>query len=447
MKRSPISWPLLLLGMFAQTQINVGGNIGISELFIFLAAPILFMRNINLLRRDGFMPIVTLAFFTIIGCFISGVANQTPYEFFSRGLAATYSVFASIVVFHHFLRQNLDGVRWVLLGFAISVIINIFVFTYGAEHDTFAQGLTGMEAAQNIMSGTLFWVGRLNHWLLLPIKGWYLQTPLWYSCLVPLGLSIFSVATTGSGRSAALGTLGGVLFVLLGRKSCAHMKFISRNFVSFLVYAFVVLFVIKGAYIYLGKNGMLNEHQQQKFFQQTHGGTRTGTLQLLMAGRVEVFCGLYAMCKKPIVGYGPWAVDKDRLYFDFMEKYGTPEDEEVFYRERRDALLKGSYGWLPCHSMIIQFWMWFGIAGLVFWLYVLRQMYVYLKRDIAVVPQWFGYLAVSMPAMLWNIFFSPFGSRLIFGLYFVVLMFNRAIAERKVKLPPRMAYEALRYAR
>lgn len=71
----------------------------------------------------------------------------------------------------------------------------------------------------------------------------------------------------------------------------------------------------------------------------------------------------------------------------------------------------------------------------------MRQMYIYLRRDIDVVPQWFGYLAMTMPSMLWNVFFSPYGGRTTFALYFVVLMFNRAVARGRIALPPKMMRE------
>lgn len=449
--KSRINWSLLLAGAFSNTQINIGGNIGISEFLFFLIAPFVFVADMEQLKKDGFFPLTMLALAVVGGGGLSGWLNGTPFPLFMKGFATTYSVFACVVVFHRLLRRDLDGVKWVIMGFAISQIINIFVFHYGAEGaaaSRMASDSSMMEVAKTMSEGTLFWVNRATHWLMLPIRGWYLTTPAWYSVFIPLLLSAYAVAFTGSGRSAALGTLGGCVLIMIGGKSIRRMKSISKHFMSFCVLAVVLAFAAKATYTQLGRMGMLNEAQTKKFMEQTKGGRTTGMLQLLISGRVEFFSGLYAAIRKPVVGYGPWPVDRDGLYFDFLEKYGDIEDWETYETVKKERLYSSSrYNWLPSHSFIVEFWQWYGIAGLIFWIYILRQVYVYMKRDIYVVPQWFGYLAVGAPPLLWSIFFSPFGSRMLFAFYFVVLLFNRAIAEGRVRLPDKMIRDMSKYAR
>lgn len=448
--KSRVNWSLLLAGAFSNTQINIGGSIGISELLFFVMAPFVFIADMEQLRKDGFLPLVMAAFLVVVGCCVSGWLNSTPFPLFMKGFATTYSVFACIVVFHRLLRRDLDGLKWVVMGFAISQIINIFIFHQGAEgamatRQAYDNSTIGV--AKTIADSTLFWVNRLTHWLMLPIRGWYLTTPTWYSVSIPLLLSLYAVGFTGSGRSAALGTLGGCILIMIAGKSIRRMKSISKHFVIFVALAVVLAFVAKATYMQLGRMGMLNEAQTKKFNEQTKGGRNTGMMQLLVSGRVEFFSGLYAAIKKPVVGYGPWPVDQDGIYYDFLEKYGDIEDWTMYEATKRELMSSSiRKNWLPSHSFIVEFWQWYGIAGLIFWIYILRQLYVYMKRDIYVVPQWFGYLAVGAPPLLWSIFFSPFGSRMLFAFYFVVLLFNRAIAEGRVRLPNKMICDMSRYA-
>ena len=53
---------LFLIGLFSQTQIHVFGSIGISELPIFVVAPILFVTNVRSLKHDGFFPFLMLSY-------------------------------------------------------------------------------------------------------------------------------------------------------------------------------------------------------------------------------------------------------------------------------------------------------------------------------------------------------------------------------------------------
>lgn len=431
--------PLLLMGMFSYTQINIGGNIGISELVACIACPIILVTNLSLIRRDGFMPLVTLAILCVMGCWIGGFINHTEFFRLSKGLAATYSFLSGIVVFHYLLRDRLDCVKWVLVGFALSVVINAFVFHYGAEGARFAEGISGVDAAANMAkNNTLFWASRLEHWLLLPIRGWYLTAPLSYSVIAPVLLAIFGLVVTASGRSLALTSMVSVFLVVLCGKSIRRMQRVGKGFWIYLLIIVVIGIAIKGVYTNLAGHGKLSEAQVRKYEEQTRGGTKTGALHLIMSGRVEFFAGVYAACKHPIVGYGPWPIDVDGIYYEFVEKYGDVEDFERFDRDRQDRFRSGRYMWLPSHSIIVEFWQWFGIFGLILWLYIVWNIYLYLRRYMTAVPQWFGFLALYAPTAIWHIFFSPFGGRMFWSLFVVTLFLSRAVAEGRLRLPPYM---------
>ena len=70
MKGSSSVW-MFLIGLGSMTQFHFVGSLGVSELPIFLIAPIIFVMDFRLLRGDGFMPFIWLTILCCIGCCIS----------------------------------------------------------------------------------------------------------------------------------------------------------------------------------------------------------------------------------------------------------------------------------------------------------------------------------------------------------------------------------------
>lgn len=440
-KFSYIDWKLLLIGMFSMTQIRVIGSIGISELVIAIVAPFVFIKDFDRLREDGFMPILVLALLTCISCCISCFVNDTPFAFGIRGFASPYILWAGLVVMHRCLLRNLDGLRWFIVGFAISTVINTFVFQTGADMATFGDG--EQVDAQVLISGPLFWVSKLRHFFLdVPIGGFYAITPLIYTIIAPLGMVAFAFATSDSGRAMALSFFASSLFLLVGRKRMSAMKAMSKYFVVIVIGIVCAAITFKGLYKYAATHGYLTDKAQAKYEAQTKSGT--GFLQLLMAGRGETFIGGMAVIRRPLWGYGPWPVDEENIAEEFLLKYGSEEDIAIHLRTMADYARFGislRQHWLPCHSHIIGFWVWYGAIGGVLWLYVLYLIYRVLKYDMAAMPQWFGYFSFMIPTAVWNICFSPFGSRMYMITLITTLLLADAIRRGKVRLSPSVVAE------
>lgn len=431
---------LFLIGTFSMTQIQIIGSIGISELFLFVIAPFLFVQNYSLLKNDGFLAPVYLSVLSLVGCCIASLYNNIGLPLFLRGFASTYSIFAVLISYHYFLRNNFGGVKWLLFGICLTGIINTFIFQSSVESTLYAEGETGVEAAAMVMSSPLYWIQRLTPFIALPYRAWYLSTPVSYSILAPIGLSLFAILSTTSGRSAALGLIGASAVIFIGKKSIKKMQKISKHFTRYFILAIIGIWVANLGYRYAATTGILGEKALAKYMAQTQGSS--SMLKLLMGGRLPFFVGLYAGCKQPIVGYGPWAIDKYGYTEKFLSKYGTVDDYEAF-------LNSGAYKYkkamaIPAHSYIIGAWISNGVFGLIFWIYVLCKMFNYFRRNLAVVPQWYGILAAGMPAMLWDMFFSPYTARMYFPLYFALILFADAIAKGRIQMPPDMIREIIK---
>lgn len=435
-----------MIGLGSQTQVHFIGSIGISELPIFLIAPILFLLDYKKLKHDGFLPFIWLSILTCFGCVVSSYCNHTPTVFFIKGLAFPYAIFASTVVLHRVLREDLASLKWYFLGSFLSGIICIFIF----QPETFtAQGgdvAVGEEAVERVTGNVLFIGGKIREALALPVKMAYLSVPTSYS----VGISVVSAAvymlfSSGSGRSAALTILMSAVLILLAGVSRRKMAELGRHVVSLGVVGLILLAVFKSGYSFAAKRGYLGHEAQEKYFRQTRTGE--SALALIMAGRMELFCGGMACLDRPIIGFGPKAEDRNGYVERYLRDFAAQEDYEnyiqslIYHKSRGEAL----YIKIPDHSHLIMFWLYYGIVGLFLWMYVLWLFFGYLRRYSVCIPQYFGYVAMGISANLWHIFFSPFAARIDTPLLICCILFCKAIYGRRLKLPYDMEIEARKH--
>lgn len=402
---------LFLIGVFSVTQIRLVGKLGISEFAMVVLAPFVFCRDYAVFRREGVLPILYLCLLWLVGAILADWIAGAPLAWGLKGWAVPITTFCTVVCLYSLLRKNISNYKWILLGIAISHIISIFVFQRGGAGDL----EDNAEAINRVVEYKLFWTFMLSTWLLLPIQGWYYKTPNWYTLLVPFLLSLVNLKI--GGRSAFLGPFVGFVILLFAHKRVQAMKAIKRNMLLIFIILGVVGLMAKKTYEYAVKEGYLGEAEMQKYEDQTKTGT--GFLNLLMAGRSEFFVGLIAALDRPIIGHGTRPFDTNGYQIDFLAKYGDQEDLEQYVKRLRR---QEGMPLIPSHSHVICYWLWHGIFGLLFWLYVVWLAFVTFARRLHVVPELFGYLAMTAISFAWNVLFSPFGLRVTECLFFVLCL-------------------------
>lgn len=425
------SWLLFLIGLFSQTHIHVVGSIGISELIVFLIAPFVYATHYAIFKQEKVSMVLNLLLLAMIGCLISSWYNGTYFASAIRGFASPYGFFAGVVVFYVLLRRNPRSFKWFLLGVAISFVICTFYFQQAVEVYKAEGTGAGGELSEKIMEGPIYWIGRLMGFVMWPIRGMYLKCPQTYSVLATLAFGVWSIVSSVSGRSAAMITLMSSALIMIGGKTRQSIARIQRSFFFLLIGCWMLIFAFKSVYTYAASSGALGETAQNKLEAQTKG--KKDMLSLVMGGRLPVFIGGYACLQKPILGYGPWAIDEEGITGEFMRKYGNAEDYE-------QMIAGEEYFWrmgitirrlLPAHSAIIGWWLWYGILGLPIWIYILYLIYDTFRNRLATFPEFFGLFATMLPDCLWNMFFSPFAGRLNWAFIITMIVLNRMLAERQ----------------
>lgn len=412
-ERSASRW-LFLIGLGSQTQINVGGYTAISEFFLVICLPIAILRNYSIFKKDRCSTMLWLLILWMIGVCVTDIATNNFFAAFIRGFIAPLGILASLVVIYPLLKRNRDGLKWFLLGVAISSVVSIYIFQAGSIVGA-SDVLSGnMSASEARVGYKLFWVEQMSTWLGLPVKGWYLNFPIAGSVAICFFVSAYSLLT--GGRSAFIMSFLSSLLLLFCGHSRSKMKGLAKHGVIVIVGLLILTPLIRLVYKEAAISGFMEEGEFDKYEKQAKGKT---VIEILMSGRGEFFIAMSAILDKPILGHGSYARDDKGYTLNYFIEHGA--DYETINRIQAYESLIGART-IPAHSHIACFWMWAGIPGLLPWLYILYLLYMTLLKRSYVYPPYFGYLAMSIPPMLWAIFFSPFGSRINMGFLIAVCL-------------------------
>lgn len=425
--RSAAMW-LFLIGLFSQTQLKLGAKIGISELGCCLTALFLFVRDYVSYKREGVAIYFNLLLVWMLGALFSDFCNNSFFEQVIRGFSVPLAIFSVSVCIYHFLRKNPNNLKWLIFGIALSSVLSIFIFQRGSAGDMAAEGdIEG--AIERVVGYKLFWTNMIKTWLDIPVQTLYLKMPFFY--VVPALLTVAIANFIGGGRSMFAVSILSLLLVIIGGKKVTTMTRVRRFFPLIGCAMIVAMVAVKGIYSYAASHGYLNEYETAKYQRQTAQGSDAKSL--LLAGRSDFFIGLFAALDKPIIGWGSQALDIHGYERDFLDKYGTIEEIEEF----KKRYVKGYVHAIRAHSHVICYWMWHGVAGLAFWLYILWLVIQTIRKRLAYVPEWFGYLAIALPEFLWDYFFSPFGLRVTeCALFCALLVLARIERMKKLGMMP-----------
>jgi O-antigen ligase len=86
------------------------------------------------------------------------------------------------------------------------------------------------------------------------------------------------------------------------------------------------------------------------------------------------------------------------------------ETEAMHPQAGGDILSEDGNPLIPGHSQIVTAWVWAGIAGLIFWLYMVVFFFKAMVRIALLRPPMAPAYMSFLIAMWWDIFFSPFAA-------------------------------------
>ena len=195
-----------------------------------------------------------------------------------------------------------------------------------------------------------------------------------------------------------------------------HQKF--RNILpKFILLVFTMLFITANLYEYSVKNGYLSDDESYKYYMQKN--TKIG----LFSGRGELIASFLAIKDSPILGHGSFAKDSNAYGYKASVLIGDDFNSESYFLENRNE------NYIPTHSHLWQAWVYNGVFGAIFWLFILIGILgVFFKNYIFFYPQYLAFTLCSFFGMTWNILFSPFSQKPLLAtsiVFFVILMKNK----------------------
>ena len=383
-----------VLGITSAFSVRLIGVIYIAELICVVC--FLFISK----RKDCFpvqlRRMYIFLWIWIAGSVISNWYNQVPALDFLKGLFFKLFILVILPVLYWLLESHPERIFFWLFGTAFSSLLSLYVFPSVIVREF---NIAGTHVAIYYWNSLALAVCALLYYYGRQICG----------CLLLLSWGICTLFFMSRNLFLIYFIAVFLVFVFTWYFSKATKVNFTHCFILFLILA-GGLSGAKSTYEYLAEKEILGEAAYQKYMKQKYGSGEFG----LASGRIDFFMALMALQENPIVGYGDYAKD----YTDIRNRFALKYDlNEISSRTPETRMVPG-------HSHILGSWVYNGILALPFWLYCLYLIVHFLIYHLPKQRGLMLYAAASCMSCLFNLFFSPFGSRLslISYVFFIVVM-------------------------
>lgn len=404
-------WGAFLTGLGSQLFVRLIGYLAFTELFFLITLP-LRMKAVTdaIVRTPSTTAFTVLWLMNILAAILANLLNGSQFDILARGVSRPAFIGLDVICLLSLWLRRPNGIEYFMLGYPISLIASRFVFKSGAEEWL---GSNTMDFTDWKSNTSYIVVG-----LLYPVVArYYRRSPLLIAAVTAGTAVLFLVM--GSRSFSLTQFLAAVLMLVFSgkfKKAAQDVRAFARNRRTILfkvvvgsLIAGVTAYGTSQAYKAMTRAGYLGDKELRKLEDQenTSGG-------VLVGGRFGFFIGLWAACHKPILGHGSWPLDT----------YGyTQQVVDYFEINTQEAkTMTRKLYWIPSHSAIVGGWVEHGLLELLFWLFVLYLSCVNFPRAAIVFPAYGGLYALFFSEMLWHLFFSPAGHRVILAVKIVAFL-------------------------
>jgi len=380
---------VLALGLGTSFSVHFVGDLYLSEILLLIVfAALLFLRGRKALRPELNMVYALMAVW-LVGQTIADVYNHIPVVDKMRGTALIVFFAIDLAAFSILLGHNEKRKVYYLMGLVAGAVLSVRL-----QPDLEALPGERVPWKFGYAYGAILAV-------MLITSYFYSRRRYAFSALLVLGICGVNVIFNYRSPVLQLLLVLALAYPIIPERLGGIQILPRANIARLLVLASLALGAAAMAnqtVKFVTRAGYIGEEAQEKNESQEKAGN------LLLGGRPEFVIGLRAALDNPFIGHGSWAKDPkytEMLYDALVESGTRPE------HERGD--ISGA-GLIPGHSHIVVAWVWSGIAGLIFWVYmiwfVLKGMVPLAIQRPPLAPIYVYLLVV----MLWDIFFSPFAA-------------------------------------
>ena len=397
---------VFIIGLFSFVKVRVMGTFGISEilcfgLYLVVANPLLWMKH------KGVTNFFLMTMLWLIGVFISDRYNDSNLTNSLKGLFNVVFLLGLIPFVYWALYDKPSRMIYFWIGNAISSLIS-FYFKQSIDLDEFSFDVWRVYAWYYpfiVLSGILYYKGKtLLSCVVIEAFGFWSLFHMSRNVFLTVTLSVCVILFLNS-------------IINKDVSIDERIRLFKRKTLPLLFVLGIGCLGISYTYEYLASNKILGERAYQKYYMQKN--SELG----LTSGRSDFFRSLYLAKNKPLFGYGSYARNNEGM----LESYYIEHNLEYDSFKLKDSMMPG-------HSYLMGGWVYAGILGLIFWLYVLKLIGKYLLNGLLRDNKLIGINVLLTFTTLWNIFFSPFANRLNFLFYIimVVLTINARNSDEQV---------------
>ncbi|WP_372739248.1 hypothetical protein [Neptunomonas sp.] len=400
---------LFLLPVLTVPTVSVIGELMFSDIAVAILAPLMLLNRNLKFDQPYLNKIMLFLGFWLIGVIISDTMNGTSIDNFLRGIAAVILFGLHLFVFFVLIDGQRDRYIPAIFGSAVAVLLQWAT----DSSELWSQSLT--DTPWKMGGGfavTVFFLISIGFLVKSErVKGKALLL------LSPIDLYL-------NARSLFLITaLAGIVSAFqLKVKSEKNRKILLMGALASVVVAFPIATSIYGN---LNEAGVFGKEAQEKYLKQTAGGE----INIIIAGRSESLVSFNAIYDSPLYGHGSWAESMQYyyMYLAHLEAIGKEVNWGAVAAQERFLI--------PSHSMLLGTWVYHGIFGAFFWLYIIYLTLKAIGLSIGTVEskQLTSLELLVLFTLFWDIFFSPFGQarRCVEAVYIVVACVILADATRK----------------
>lgn len=371
---------LVFIALGMSIEFDLIGRLTLADVLCAALLPFLWVSRWRSLASDRrYAMILILAVFWFAGAAVTDIVRATPSDDLARGWAKIVFFMIDFVAVSCLIRNRIEKAILFVLFVAISSVIKI------------ALGVGGVEFGDEVF-GTAwkFGYGMLFAEICFLVAVYFNKRGMpKTSYLLPFFSGALSLILNARNLFAVT-----ILSLIIGIFRRPGTKLSRENLIIYIILGLLSLYGVMGIYKYAASSGALGFEAQAKYELQA-----TSNLGLI-AGRSEVLASTMAIKDSPIIGHGSWA--RDMRYRDFMvEKLGDA-----------GVLIQGDpYGTdlIPTHSHLFGAWVEAGLAGGIFWGYILVLSVMALLKITQSPIDLTPFVALICLQFAWDIFFSPFG--------------------------------------
>lgn len=376
---------IFALGSSGAYTLGFIGTVPICELFILALLPALLLQHGRLAFRREFRWFYILLLLWLFGTIINDIYLGVSPGDRMKGVARIVFFGMDFMTLAILINQRIRG----MIAFAVSIVVVMcwYFVSFQAEFDTrWKFGGSSAVTISVLLISSYFYKNR-RYWICAAL-----------ACLIGVLNLKFAFRS-----QLAVDALSGLLILPIFASSSGlaprpHSIFPDlRNFLAVLAFLGATAYLANKAVLYAAEHDFFDEATTAKFESQA-----AGKFGVLLGGRPETLVAIQAIRDSPIVGHGSFAVDPKylKLQQDLSYENGYLETDWIPEEDNPG---------IPTHSHLTLAWVESGIAGGIFWIYILGV------TSFGIFALWrvghpmepvFYYLLFNF---IWDILYSPMG--------------------------------------